>query len=85
MEPCRFGGYAPIKDVVRDLLASVISDALGEHTFEFVAELLSDKAGVKALEDMLRVHGSLQETYWICAFAVNQHGRNLWSKPGWNC
>ena len=60
-------------NLFRDLLASVISDALGEHTFEFVAELLSDKAGVEALEDMLRVHGSLQETYWICAFAVNQH------------
>ena len=60
-------------NLFRDLLASVISEALGEHTFEFVAELLSDKAGVKALEDMLRVHGSLQETYWICAFAVNQH------------
>ena len=73
MEPCRFGGYAPIKDVVRDLLASVISDALEEHTFEFIAELLSDRAGVQALEDMLREHGSLQKTYWICAFAVNQH------------
>ena len=60
-------------NLFRDLLASIISDALGEHTFEFVAELLSDKAGVEALEDMLRVHGSLQETYWICAFAVNQH------------
>ena len=60
-------------NLFRDLLASVISDALGEHTFEFVAELLSDKAGVEALEKMLGVHGSLQETYWICAFAVNQH------------
>ena len=60
-------------NLFRDLLASAISDSLGEHTFEFVAELLSDKAGVEALEDMLRVHGSLQETYWICAFAVNQH------------
>ena len=67
-------------NLFRDLLASVISDSLGEHTFEFVAEFLSDKAGVEALEKMLRVHGGLQETYWICAFAVNQHasicGRN---------
>eukprot|EP00434_Breviolum_minutum_P040235 symbB.v1.2.035748.t1/scaffold4887.1/size33438/2 len=60
-------------NLFRDVLASVISDALGEHTFEFIAELLSDKAGVEALEEMLRVQGSLQETYWICAFAVNQH------------
>ena len=68
-------------NLFRDLLASVISDALGEHTFEFVAELLSDKAGVEALEDMLRVHGSLQETYWICAFAVNQHAGICGANP----
>ena len=68
-------------NLFRDLLASVISDALGEHTFEFVAELLSDKAGVKALEKMLRVHGSLQETYWICAFAVNQHAGICGANP----
>ena len=68
-------------NLFRDLLASVISEALGEHTFEFVAELLSDKAGVEALEDMLRVHGSLQETYWICAFAVNQHAGICGSNP----
>ena len=68
-------------NLFRDLLASVISDALGEHTFEFVAELLSDKVGVEALEDMLRVHGSLQETYWICAFAVNQHAGICGANP----
>ena len=68
-------------NLFRDLLASVISEALGEHTFEFVAELLADKAGVEALEDMLRVHGSLQETYWICAFAVNQHAGICGANP----
>ena len=68
-------------NLFRDLLASVISDALGEHTFEFVAELLSDKAGVEALEKMLGVHGSLQETYWICAFAVNQHAGICGANP----
>ena len=68
-------------NLFRDLLASVISDALGEHTFEFIAELLSDKAGVEALEEMLRVHGSLQETYWICAFAVNQHAGICGANP----
>ena len=59
-------------NLFRDLVASVISETLGEQTFEFIAELLSDKAGVEVLEKMLQVHGSL-ETYWICAFAVNQH------------
>ena len=68
-------------NLFRDLLASVISEALGEHTFEFVAELLSDKAGVEALEKMLRVHSSLEETYWICAFAVNQHAGICGANP----
>ena len=68
-------------NLFRDLLASVISEALGEHTFEFVAELLSDKAGVEALEKMLRVHSSLEETYWICAFAVNQHAGICGTNP----
>eukprot|EP00434_Breviolum_minutum_P024620 symbB.v1.2.021741.t1/scaffold1878.1/size97411/2 len=30
---------------------------------------------------MLRVHGSLQETYWICAFAVNQHAGICGANP----
>ena len=68
-------------NLFRDLLASVISEALGEHTFEFVAELLSDKAGVEALEKVLGVRGSLQETYWICAFAVNQHAGICGTNP----
>ena len=68
-------------NLFRDLLASVISEALGEHTFEFVAELLADKAGVEALEKMLRVHSSLEETYWICAFAVNQHAGICGANP----
>ena len=68
-------------NLFRDLLASVLSDALGEHTFEFIAGLLSDRAGVEVLEEMLRVHGCLQETYWICAFAVNQHAGICGANP----
>mgnify|MGYP002803921614 CR=1 FL=1 len=67
-------------NLFRDLVASVISETLGEQTFEFIAELLSDKAGVEALEKMLQVHGSL-ETYWICAFAVNQHAGICGANP----
>eukprot|EP00434_Breviolum_minutum_P041575 symbB.v1.2.036984.t1/scaffold5348.1/size28215/2 len=33
-------------NLFRDLVASVISETLGEQTFEFIAELLSDKAGI---------------------------------------
>eukprot|EP00434_Breviolum_minutum_P036235 symbB.v1.2.032101.t1/scaffold3808.1/size49906/1 len=68
-------------NLFRDLLASVISDALEEHTFEFIAELLSDRAGVQVLEDMLREHGSLPETYWICIFAVNHHAGICGANP----
>ena len=54
-------------NLFRDLVAPVIADALGEHAFE------SDKHSVKVLQETLRVHGCLEETYWICALAVIQH------------
>eukprot|EP00438_Fugacium_kawagutii_P014750 Skav202474 [mRNA] locus=scaffold149:634840:652977:+ [translate_table: standard] len=60
-------------NLFRDLVASIISDAVGQHTFELVAEMLSDSSGAKVLEEMLMEHGCLGKTYWICAFAVNQH------------
>ena len=68
-------------NLFRDLVATVIADALGEHAFEFVAELLCDKHGVKLLQETLRVHGCLEETYWICAFAVNQHAGICGANP----
>ena len=58
-------------NLFRDLMATVIADALGEHTFEFVAELLCDKEGVKVLTETLQVHDCLQDTYWICAFSLS--------------
>lgn len=60
-------------NLFRDLVAGIVAHSLGEHTFQFIADLLSEEAGVKAVETMLEVQGSLSETYWICAFAVNQH------------
>lgn len=68
-------------NLFRDLVATVIADALGEHAFEFVAELLCDKHGVKLLQETLRVHGCLEQTYWICAFAVNQHAGICGANP----
>ena len=62
-------------------MATVIADALGEHTFEFVAELLCDKEGVKVLTETLQVHDRLQDTYWICAFSVNQHAGICGANP----
>eukprot|EP00438_Fugacium_kawagutii_P016337 Skav200166 [mRNA] locus=scaffold6219:72521:81249:- [translate_table: standard] len=80
-------------NLFRDLVASIIADAIGDHIFEQVAEMLSDSSGAKVLEEMLMellgpkrlplklspheaqrgLHGCLGKTYWICAFAVNQH------------
>ena len=60
-------------NLFRDLVASVVAHALGEHSFDFVAELLSDMEGTKVVEEALLVRGLLEKTYWICAFAVNQH------------
>ena len=68
-------------NLFRDLMATVVADALGEHTFEFVAELLCDKEGLKVLTETLQVHDRLQDTYWICAFSVNQHAGICGANP----
>ena len=68
-------------NLFRDLLASVVADALGELTFEFLAELLSDTAGVNLVQEMLKMQGRLHDTYWICAFAVNQHSGICGANP----
>ena len=60
-------------NLFRDLLASVVADAIGEHTFELISALLSDEAGVNALEQIIELQGNLEVVYWICAFSVNQH------------
>ena len=54
-----------------DLLAAVLSDALQECSFSLPAELLQEDCAF--LQDLLAKMGRLDETYWICAFAVNQH------------
>ena len=68
-------------NLFRDLLASVIADALEEHTFELVSALLSDEVGINALEQMIQVQGNLEDVYWICAFAVNQHSGICGANP----
>ena len=54
-----------------NLLAAVLSDALQECSFSLPAELLQEDCAL--LQDLLAKMGRLDETYWICAFAVNQH------------
>ena len=62
-----------------DLLAAVLSDALQECSFSLPAELLQEDCAF--LQDLLAKMGGLDETYWICAFAVNQHISICHSNP----
>jgi len=55
----------------KDLLAAVISDALKECSFNLAAKLLEKDSVL--LYEMLAQSGRLDDTYWLCAFAVNQH------------
>ena len=55
----------------QDLLAAVLSDALQECSFNLAAQLLTEDSDL--LQDMLGKMDKLDDTYWICAFAVNQH------------
>ena len=62
-----------------DLLAAALSDALEECSFKMVAQLLEEDATF--LSEMLGKVGRLDQTYWICAFAVNQHISICHSNP----
>ena len=55
----------------KDLLAAVISDALQECSFNLAAQLLEEDSAL--LCEMLTQSCRLDDTYWICAFAANQH------------
>ena len=72
-------------NLFRDLLASVISDALGEHTFEFIAELLSDKG--RCGSSGRDASGAWQPSRNILdlCFRSQSACRNLWGEPSWNC
>ena len=56
---------------LQDLLAAVIADALQECSFSLATKLL--EADPAFLQDVLNDSGRLDDTYWICAFSVNQH------------
>ena len=62
-----------------NLLAAVLSDALQECSFSLPAELLQEDCAF--LQDLLAKMGRLDETYWICAFSVNQHISICHSNP----
>jgi hypothetical protein len=54
------------------LVAAVISHALGLRCYNGVANTLNSFR-IKELRAELEEAGRLHETYWICAFSVNQH------------
>eukprot|EP00972_Heterocapsa_arctica_P085902 12658544-Heterocapsa_arctica.AAC.1 len=58
-------------NLFRDLVAAVISDAMGDHSFGSIAYLLDHN--FDGLESILRAGGKLETTYWICAFSISQH------------
>ena len=62
-----------------DLLAAVVSDAFRECSFRMAAHLLEDDCFF--LSEILGKSSRLDDTYWICAFAVNQHSSICHSNP----
>ena len=62
-----------------DLLAAVLSDALQECSFNLPAQLMKEDCAF--LQKLLAKMGRLDDTYWICAFAVNQHISICHSNP----
>jgi len=66
-------------NLFRDLMAAVIADALSECTFALISRLLDED--LEVLEQMLAARGRLSDTYWICAFSVNQHASICGGNP----
>ena len=63
----------------KDLFAAVVSDALGECSFEMAGRLMDQD--FHFLWKFLAQSEALDTTYWICAFAVNQHISICHSNP----
>lgn len=62
----------------RDLVAGIISDALGEPTYHLARELLD--TNMPMLWKILSPE-DLSRTYWVCAFCVNQHASICGANP----
>lgn len=66
-------------NLFRDLVAAIISNALGAGNFGPIADIL--EIDFDGLEGMLRDRGKLHHTYWVCAFSVSQHDSICGSNP----
>jgi len=58
-------------NLFRDLVAAIVADALDADAFKHIAHLLENN--MEQLLRMLKVAKTLDNTYWVCAFSVDQH------------
>lgn len=56
-----------------NLVAAMVSDALGGDCYANVADQLCSKSGVANLKQQLEEAGQTDVSFWVCAFSVNQH------------
>ncbi|CAE7391502.1 unnamed protein product [Symbiodinium pilosum] len=63
----------------RDRLGAIVADALQECSSHFAGQLLDHEPDL--LRSMLTESGQMQNVYWICAFAVNQHASICHTNP----
>eukprot|EP00928_Gymnodinium_smaydae_P051489 TRINITY_DN3503_c0_g1_i1.p1 TRINITY_DN3503_c0_g1~~TRINITY_DN3503_c0_g1_i1.p1 ORF type:complete len:692 (-),score=79.06 TRINITY_DN3503_c0_g1_i1:291-2366(-) len=66
-------------NLFHDLVASIVADALGEVSYEACSFLLA--SNFRGLKAALSAKDCLNTTYWICAFAVNQHATICETNP----
>mmetsp|Transcript_84250 Transcript_84250/g.176308 ORF Transcript_84250/g.176308 Transcript_84250/m.176308 type:complete len:778 (-) Transcript_84250:316-2649(-) len=59
-------------NVFSHLVAAVVADALGKKDYEGVVEMLVNRH-FDSLSRQLEIRQISNESYWICAFCVNQH------------
>ncbi|OLP78005.1 hypothetical protein AK812_SmicGene41869 [Symbiodinium microadriaticum] len=68
------------QNLFRDLVAAVIADAVGENSFEMVANHLEHDTSI--LGRLMKQRHTADRVYWICAFAVNQHSAICENRDG---
>jgi len=54
-----------------DLVAAIVSDAFGDDQYSWAQLILAGE--LDALEEQLSWAGVFDNTYWVCAFSINQH------------
>jgi hypothetical protein len=55
------------------LVAAIVADAVGESEYKEILAQVVTREGLSAMREHARAMGVLDDTYWACAFSVNQH------------